>query len=522
MPVIRRSTKAGHRAPSVITGINWASPLAQGLRFLVSFNSATPRELVTGSAVIANGSPTHVKRPKGGATDLDGSDFWSIADNDGFDITEELTLAWAGRIDTGSANRHFVGKHLSNGGAANPFDFRTGSEANPKLHLVRANTTHRWWVGNSSPIILGADHVHTLSMSAAMEVSPVAYTDGVVPSTFTAHSGGGGTGPATGNSADLRIGRRPDGTVQMDGAVYFVAGWAREFGIGEHIAFGLNPYDLFLTNPRTYDLGTPAAATSGPTVITKPKTSGPLFRGDEHLRINRKTDMGDLDFGFCVMSNGQEIAVTPTGLVESVASVHDGTAVQTRLGLGTSAVSDNRSYYTGATLNLDNSKTAVMVFSDVDVTGVAIGVGSGMAGYTLSEYNATEKMGYSISGVANNASSLDGPRGESGVALWGVTRGGTLTTALNGRTGTEGSISASGANSESGPVYLDGIRGGGTRHLLLNFEGRWSDAELQWYSETPRRIYDLMFGKTTRKIFLPGAAAAAATGTGQTVLRRPL
>jgi len=131
-----------------------------------------------------------------------------------------LTVCIVCQLDTGSAFRAFLSKCLTNGATNNPLDFRTDNSATPKLASARSTATGtKAYVGPNATI-------------GAYRMYSVVYTDGnvdtvptyYVGTTATGGSGatGSGSGAATGSGANLRIGRRADGAVQMDGIMAHV------------------------------------------------------------------------------------------------------------------------------------------------------------------------------------------------------------------------------------------------------------------------------------------------------------
>lgn len=139
-----------------------------------------------------------------------------------------FTVCVVASIASGSALRHFLGKHASGGATACPIDFRTDNQAAPRLVLNRANTATRSWTGPATTV--GAYRMYSLTAPQAIEGTPIFYV-GVTP---TAGTGAGtGTGAATGSAATLRMGRRADGAVQMDGTIAALLVYGRQLGAGE-------------------------------------------------------------------------------------------------------------------------------------------------------------------------------------------------------------------------------------------------------------------------------------------------
>lgn len=240
--MIRVPPVALQELPTWPVEIDWNQSLADDLRFYIVSDGATMVDLVAGAVAAFSGSPTPLPITDGMAADLDGSDYFEFAHDDDYNLTGELTLIWRGIVDTGSAYRQFCGKHAAAGDTSNPFDFRTDNAASGLLSIVRANHQRQIWWGPA--VTLGALKTYGVSQGAAIEVAPTFYAD-AVPTTGTLLTGVG-TGAAAANTSPLRIGRRADGAVQMDGKIVLVAGWARVLHADEHRAFHNDPYGLLV------------------------------------------------------------------------------------------------------------------------------------------------------------------------------------------------------------------------------------------------------------------------------------
>ena len=236
------------RQPPGVVQLDTRHSLYKGLRFFVYFPGVA-LEAVTGSIGVLNGAgyvSNNLTTVRGGgrsaALASATSDFYEFPANPNYNITESITLAWRGQINTGSAFRHFAGKHLSNGAADNPFDFRTDNAANPVPTVVRANAT-------TSRSIFPSGLAIPLAIPATVEFKqgPLISNDGIfyVNGIREAVPGSAPTTATTTNTATLRVGRRADGSVQMDGYTQYIAGWARELTEAELISFRANPWQLF-------------------------------------------------------------------------------------------------------------------------------------------------------------------------------------------------------------------------------------------------------------------------------------
>lgn len=202
--------------------INWDSPQAVGLELLVTFSAyggvVLSRNNVTAATV--NVSADQRYQVDGGL----GIDLVAASANyvdfaypdDPFITDQGLTIVWIGQIDTGIGTfRHFAGKHSGAGGTNNPFDFRTQSAQNA-MTLVRAHGTNsRIHVGpNVEPSEYRVYAVRVADNLA--QTVPDFFIDGT-KTVGTLSSGAGVNGPITGSGANIQIGRRADGVVQMDG-----------------------------------------------------------------------------------------------------------------------------------------------------------------------------------------------------------------------------------------------------------------------------------------------------------------
>jgi len=244
--------------------IDWQHPLAQGLAFSIEFleGAGEPIDIVHHTGGTPNGSPTWIHHPMGLCVDIDGSDYFSFPHHPNYNLTGHITLIWSGIIDTGSACHHFMGKHTSNGSSNNPFDFRTNSDASPKLVLVRAPASsldYAIWEGPSIPP--GNHHVVAVSQQEVINSSLTFYVNGE-PSSGSCIQGTASV--ATGNTESLRIGRRADGAVQMDGKVFFARGYNRILTADEHRWVVAEPYAMFRPKkaPALYSVATPTTTIS--------------------------------------------------------------------------------------------------------------------------------------------------------------------------------------------------------------------------------------------------------------------
>jgi hypothetical protein len=106
---------------------------------------------------------------------------------------------------------HFFGKHAGGGASQNPFDFRTASGGSLQFVMANANV-----VGYNGPNIGTGSWVHVaVTSTGSLSEPPVFWLNG--KSTVGTYLFGIQTGVVTGSNSNLRLGRRDDGAVQLDG-----------------------------------------------------------------------------------------------------------------------------------------------------------------------------------------------------------------------------------------------------------------------------------------------------------------
>jgi hypothetical protein len=211
--------------------IDWTDPISVGLKYYIVFNGAEAIDLVSNKPLIPSSTPTQrIITNRGRASDLNGTDFFTLPHSSNIALDGPITLLWSGVIDTGSAFRHFAGKHSGGGGTNNPFDFRTNNFSTPLVETVRANSGLAIHQGPAVP--LGKFHILTFTQDGLIENAGAYFLDGVKS---TSSLSGSGTGAPSTNTEDVRFGRRSDGAVQMDGAHFVCAAWNRELADVENI-----------------------------------------------------------------------------------------------------------------------------------------------------------------------------------------------------------------------------------------------------------------------------------------------
>lgn len=240
------------RQPQQGLPVDSGHPLARDLRFLISFGPNAPYDHVSGTLGTPSGGPS-IETMRGGARaaklDSAGSDFYSFAHRPEWEILSAITLAWRGVIASGSNYRHFAGKHSSSGGSFNPFDFRTDNSAAPKPTIVRA--TGGASTGNyesTTALTVGAISTVEVTQGAFVSDVPSFYVNGLLTGTTTLS--GGSAAPPAGTGDPIRVGRRTDGAVQMDGYTEYLAGWGRILTATELAEFRARPYALIKQTPR--------------------------------------------------------------------------------------------------------------------------------------------------------------------------------------------------------------------------------------------------------------------------------
>lgn len=251
-------------------------PLANGLVLCTLFNS--------GGALVTDltGNPAHsVKASATGATwiggkdgqiatDISGTGVWTATAPPDSPFLGDITIAWRGVVDTGSALRQFVDKYAADAATANPFGFYTHTDAVPRPRWTRANTAHRSWITPATGFNAGVlNKVQTFAVSQVpvIETAPLFYINGQFSGPAAAVDGTG-TGAPTGSSKDIRIGQSP--SIQMDGKVEFVMIWKRILTPSEHASIAADPYQIFQAPVwrRLFVPGAGGSATMAAQVVT--------------------------------------------------------------------------------------------------------------------------------------------------------------------------------------------------------------------------------------------------------------
>lgn len=242
--------------------IDWSHELSDRLAFFIVQSGGNFYDLVNDARGTKNGSAA-IADFKGRTGDAAAklasatSDYYAFADVTPYHITGDISLLWSGIINTGSAYRSFAMKGLGGGGTNAPFDFRTDNSAVPKIALVRSNagSVSLNVTATSGTLSLGVPH--QAGVSSVVSTGAVAmYRDGINTDNFAV---GGYT--VTADTTNLKVGRRTDGVVQMDGFTEFVIGWSRSLSASEFRELWDNPYQLVRVDQRRLYFG--AAAGGG-------------------------------------------------------------------------------------------------------------------------------------------------------------------------------------------------------------------------------------------------------------------
>lgn len=287
-------------------------PLYPYLRIAVLFtDDGLPIELVKQERFIAYNSvtPATVMTPRGRMASLsDPQHYYCVGHNSYNEVT---SIIWGGELNSGTTGHHFAGKHLSNGGSDNPFDFRTDSSLPPLVNLVKANSGFKIWASTAS-IPTGQYVTVAYSHAGPIEGAPTFYINGRASSATDA--GGAGSGNANPSTAALNIGRRADGAVPLNGKISFVIGFAKVLTADEHFSLSQNPWQL--VRPRSRDLFVNIASSGTPYTYTP--TGGITFAGAASLNKGKvPTVSGGLTFAGSGTVNKGKVFPVSGGIVFS-------------------------------------------------------------------------------------------------------------------------------------------------------------------------------------------------------------
>jgi len=236
---------AWKRQPSGPVRIDYQNPLAAGLRVFVTHCAGKMVEWVKMHTVSTDTSIPTVS-PLGVSRDYTNQQT-IINSDDSYNILGPITIATYARVDALTNYGQIITSGL--GTTTNlPFEFRVGRTATDgKIGFIRSNAGYRIWA-YPADIISAGDRTFfgVRQPSGGIEITPEAF----VRSTYYTMSSvsGTGTGTPTAGNGNLYIGKRSDGLTYLDGAILYVAAWARALRNEELSLFQENPWQLF--SPR--------------------------------------------------------------------------------------------------------------------------------------------------------------------------------------------------------------------------------------------------------------------------------
>lgn len=233
--------------------VDWQRPLAQGLALALLCHEgggADAVDLVTGARATRSGTSASWvagRSVAGPAVDLSGTGHLAGSTVADTPFTGAITLVWRGVLR--ATEPHFLGKHSSNGTTDSLFDFRgSGSGGSAQLYLGRANAGGRR-VHRGGTTVLDAPRTYAVTApSNLVEGVPTFYV-GPVATTGTLDSGTA-TGAVLGSGAALRVGRRIDTAVQLNGVVELALAYSRALAQAEIAALDADPLGAILWQPR--------------------------------------------------------------------------------------------------------------------------------------------------------------------------------------------------------------------------------------------------------------------------------
>jgi len=245
---IRKYITQPQPKPGQRVEIDHGHPLANGLVFDAIFNEGGGqyvRDLVTGTYGIGNSS--HGWHPNG--TNISGTSYWEFSNIPDTGLLWAITLIWRGNIRTGGDYRHFMGKHGGNGAINNVFDYRTDNSATPLLTLVRSDGGTNSVTGPA--VTLGQFKTYAVSDPRGNAPTPIVWAiDGIEKGTSASENIA-----RIASNSPLRIGRRADGAVQMDGICEYAKVYRRALTKDQLAWSHVEPYAHIKTVPaRTYFL----------------------------------------------------------------------------------------------------------------------------------------------------------------------------------------------------------------------------------------------------------------------------
>lgn len=258
--------------PSGLMVLDRAHPINKDIRFFIATDGqGNFFEYVKNTVTTKNGSaaPGMLQRAYGNAKVAKlasaSSDVLSMGQDASHDMLGDISLFWSGQINSGSAFRSFIAKCTNNGANATPYDFRTDNSAAPIIILGRGSAAASLQY-SSSPLTVPLNKPATVGVSIAVANT---FAKFYVNNTILQTNPGSAITP-TASATGLRVGRRPDGAVQMDGFTECAIGFARVLADAEFATLIDNPYAGMVGQRRKVYFGIPQANTtiSGVATIT--------------------------------------------------------------------------------------------------------------------------------------------------------------------------------------------------------------------------------------------------------------
>ena len=220
--------------------------VARGLSFALLRVGGRMLDVLSANGPLSDSGTTALS-PDGIVTDYTGSQVTEFADAAPYRLTGGLTLIAGLEIDAFSNYTGIVFKQASYWKAS--FEWRHGrvSHTNSDPNGVQAvfirgdDSVTGEYCSVGGPTTTGR-RVSAVSVAdGSLLSSPVFYADGVPLAAATV---GASAGTAV-DGGNLRIGRRFDGAVQLDGRVSFLYGFNRQLPDADVAALSANPWQLF-------------------------------------------------------------------------------------------------------------------------------------------------------------------------------------------------------------------------------------------------------------------------------------
>lgn len=220
------------------SSVRVSASAAGAVRAFLSPIGGQVRDAAAGIAATLYGAPTFGAYRYGRLTNLvaASSQYFELPSKDALNVTGEGTLLWRGRVDTSTGYHSIASKGIGGGGSC-PFDVYF--ESSGRATIWRNGNA---WYTPDSAVTPGVVDV-VVAWPDDIAVRPTFIVSGV---DFTASltNAGSGAGPAGANTDPLRIGRRQDGVVQLDGGVEVFALLAGRLPVGVLMRLRRRPYAL--------------------------------------------------------------------------------------------------------------------------------------------------------------------------------------------------------------------------------------------------------------------------------------